>query len=174
MYLHQEPIPAVTSPGRTSYLFPIATPLLLLFADGKFKRSLPARNRTDTTKKKRVYTHHPRLPAYHQPWHRISFAKCRRFQLLFTTWYDKIYPSVFSPYKRFNSTTKKGSCTHSVFVLFITLLPALLPPRPRPLNTCKKRNERPNVGDVSVSSSKSAPSRKGSVVNGQMTKAGNQ
>ena len=33
----------------------------------------------------------------------------------------------------------------------------------------KKRNERPNVGGVSIRSRNSAPSRKGCVVNGQMT-----
>ena len=36
-------------------------------------------------------------------------------------------------------------------------------------NTSKKTNERPNVGGVSISSRKGAPSRKGCVVNGQMT-----
>ena len=35
----------------------------------------------------------------------------------------------------------------------------------------KKRNERPNVGGVSARSRNGAPSRKGRVVNGQMTKA---
>ena len=35
----------------------------------------------------------------------------------------------------------------------------------------KKRNERPNVGGVSVRSRNRAPSRKGCVVHGQMTKA---
>ena len=34
----------------------------------------------------------------------------------------------------------------------------------------KKRNERPNVGGVSIRSRNGAPSRKGCVVNGQMTK----
>ena len=35
----------------------------------------------------------------------------------------------------------------------------------------KKRNERPNVGGVSIRSSNGAPSRKGCVVNGQITTA---
>ena len=35
----------------------------------------------------------------------------------------------------------------------------------------KKRNERPNVGGVFIRSKNGAPSRKGCVVNGQMTKA---
>ena len=35
----------------------------------------------------------------------------------------------------------------------------------------KKRNERPNVGGVSTRSRNGAPSRKGCVVNGRMTKA---
>ena len=42
----------------------------------------------------------------------------------------------------------------------------------------KKRNERPNVGGVSIRlsnrSRNGAPSRKGSVVNGRMTKASNK
>ena len=38
----------------------------------------------------------------------------------------------------------------------------------------KKRNERPNVGGVSIMSRNGAPSRKGCVVNGQMTKASNK
>ena len=38
-------------------------------------------------------------------------------------------------------------------------------------NIWKKRNERPNVGGVSIRSRNGAPSRKGCVVNGQMTKA---
>ena len=41
-------------------------------------------------------------------------------------------------------------------------------------NIWKKRNERPNVGDASISSRNGAPSRKGRVVNGQMTKASNK
>ena len=41
-------------------------------------------------------------------------------------------------------------------------------------NIRKKRNERPNVGGVSVRSRNGAPSRKGCVVNGQMTKASNK
>ena len=41
-------------------------------------------------------------------------------------------------------------------------------------NTWKKRNERPNVGGVSIRSSNGAPSRKGCVVNGQMIKASNK
>ena len=41
-------------------------------------------------------------------------------------------------------------------------------------NTWKKRKERPNVGGVSVRSRNGAPSRKGCVVNGKMTKAGNE
>ena len=36
-------------------------------------------------------------------------------------------------------------------------------------NIWKKRNERPNVGGVSIRSRNGAPSRKGCVVNGQMT-----
>ncbi|CAM9906084.1 unnamed protein product, partial [Laminaria digitata] len=40
-------------------------------------------------------------------------------------------------------------------------------------NICKKRNEHPNVGGVSISSTNGAPSLKGCVVNGQMTKASN-
>ena len=38
----------------------------------------------------------------------------------------------------------------------------------------KKRNERPNVGGVSIRSRNAAPSRKGCVVNGQMTTASNK
>ena len=38
----------------------------------------------------------------------------------------------------------------------------------------KKRNERPNVGGVSIRSRNGAPSRTGCVVNGQMTKAINK
>ena len=38
----------------------------------------------------------------------------------------------------------------------------------------RKRNERRNVGGVSVRSRNGAPSRKGCVVNGQMTKASNK
>ena len=38
----------------------------------------------------------------------------------------------------------------------------------------KKRNERPHVEGVSIMSSNGAPSRKGCVVNGQMTKANNK
>ena len=38
----------------------------------------------------------------------------------------------------------------------------------------KKRNERPNVGGVSIRSRNGAPSRKGCVVNAQMTKASNK
>ena len=38
----------------------------------------------------------------------------------------------------------------------------------------KKRNERPNVGGVSIRSRNGAPSRKGCVGNGQMTKASNK
>ena len=38
----------------------------------------------------------------------------------------------------------------------------------------KKRNERPNVGGVSFRSRNGAPSRKGCVVNAQMTKASNK
>ena len=41
-------------------------------------------------------------------------------------------------------------------------------------NIWKKRNERPNVRDVSISSRNGAPSQKGSEVNGQMTKACNK
>ena len=37
-------------------------------------------------------------------------------------------------------------------------------------STWKKRNERPNVGGVSIRSRNGDPSRKGCVVNGQMTK----
>ena len=35
----------------------------------------------------------------------------------------------------------------------------------------KKRNERPNVGGVSIRSRNGAPSRKGCVLNGQITEA---
>ena len=38
-------------------------------------------------------------------------------------------------------------------------------------NTRKRRNERPNVGGVSIRSRNGAPSRKECMVNGQMTKA---
>ncbi|CAM9741412.1 unnamed protein product [Laminaria digitata] len=38
----------------------------------------------------------------------------------------------------------------------------------------EKRNERPNVGGVSLRSWSGAPSRKGCVVNGQITKASNK
>ena len=38
----------------------------------------------------------------------------------------------------------------------------------------KQRNERPTVGGVSIRSRNGAPSRKGCVVNGQMTKASNK
>ena len=38
----------------------------------------------------------------------------------------------------------------------------------------KKRNERPNVGGVSIRSGNGVPSRKGCVVNGQMIKASNK
>ena len=38
----------------------------------------------------------------------------------------------------------------------------------------RKRNERRNVGGVSVRIRNGAPSRKGCVVNGQMTKASNK
>ena len=38
----------------------------------------------------------------------------------------------------------------------------------------KKRNERPNVGDFSMMSKNGARSRKGRMVNGQMTKASNK
>ena len=38
----------------------------------------------------------------------------------------------------------------------------------------EKRNERPNVGGVSIRSRNGAPSRKGCVINGQMTKASNK
>ena len=40
-------------------------------------------------------------------------------------------------------------------------------------NIWKRRNEHPNVGDVSIRSRNGAPSRKGSVVNGQTPKASN-
>ena len=43
-----------------------------------------------------------------------------------------------------------------------------------PCNTWKQRNERPNVGGVSIRSRNDAPSRKGCVVNDQMTKASNK
>ena len=42
-----------------------------------------------------------------------------------------------------------------------------------PCNVWKKRNERPHVGDVSTRSRTGALSRKGCVVNDQMTKASN-
>ena len=41
-------------------------------------------------------------------------------------------------------------------------------------NIWKKRTERPNVGGVSIRSRNGAPSRKGCVVNVQMTKASNK
>ena len=41
-------------------------------------------------------------------------------------------------------------------------------------NTRKNRNERPNVGGVSIRCRNGAPSRKGCVANGQMTKASNK
>ena len=41
-------------------------------------------------------------------------------------------------------------------------------------NIWKKGNERPNVGGVSIRSRNGAPSRKGCVVDGQMTKASNK
>ena len=41
-------------------------------------------------------------------------------------------------------------------------------------NIWKKRNERPNVGAVSIRIRNGAPSRKGCVVNGQKTKASNK
>ena len=41
-------------------------------------------------------------------------------------------------------------------------------------NIWKKRNERPNVGGVSIRSRNGHPSRKGCVVNGQMIKASNK
>ena len=41
-------------------------------------------------------------------------------------------------------------------------------------NIWKNRNERPNVGGASIRSRTGAPSRKGCVVNGQMTKASNK
>ena len=41
-------------------------------------------------------------------------------------------------------------------------------------NIWNKRNERPNVGGVSIRSRNGGPSRKGCVVNGQMTKASQQ
>ena len=43
-----------------------------------------------------------------------------------------------------------------------------------PCNIWKKRNERPNVVGVSIRSRNGAPSRKGCVVNGRMTKASNK
>ena len=41
-------------------------------------------------------------------------------------------------------------------------------------NIWKQRNERPNVGGVSIRSRNGAPSRKECMVNGQMTKASNK
>ena len=41
-------------------------------------------------------------------------------------------------------------------------------------NIWKKPDERPNVGGVSIRRRNGAPSRKGCVVNGQMTKASNK
>ena len=41
-------------------------------------------------------------------------------------------------------------------------------------NIWKKRDEGPNVGGVSIRSRNGAPSQKGCVVNGQMTKASNK
>ncbi|CAM9992457.1 unnamed protein product [Laminaria digitata] len=41
-------------------------------------------------------------------------------------------------------------------------------------NMREKRNERASVGGVSIRSRNGAPSRKGCVVNGQMTKASNK
>ena len=41
-------------------------------------------------------------------------------------------------------------------------------------NIRKKRNERPNVGGVSIRSRSRDPYRKGCLVNGQMTKASNK
>ena len=41
-------------------------------------------------------------------------------------------------------------------------------------NVWKKRNERPNVGGVSIRSRNGAPSRKRCVANGQTTKASNK
>ena len=41
-------------------------------------------------------------------------------------------------------------------------------------NTWRKRNERPHVRNTSIRSRNGAPSRKGCVVNGQMTKASNK
>ena len=38
----------------------------------------------------------------------------------------------------------------------------------------KKRNERPNIGGISIRSRNGAPSRKGCVVNGRMTEASNK
>ena len=43
-----------------------------------------------------------------------------------------------------------------------------------PCSIWKKCNERPNVGGVSIRSRNGAPSQKGCVVNGQMTKASNK
>ena len=43
-----------------------------------------------------------------------------------------------------------------------------------PCSMWKKRNERPNVGGVSIRSRNGAPCRKGCAVNGQMTKASNK
>ena len=42
------------------------------------------------------------------------------------------------------------------------------------LNIWKQRSERPNIGGVSIRSRNGAPSQKGCVVNGQMTKASNK
>ena len=41
-------------------------------------------------------------------------------------------------------------------------------------NIWKRRNERPDVGGVSTRSRNGAPSRKGCLVHGQMTKASNK
>ena len=41
-------------------------------------------------------------------------------------------------------------------------------------STWKKRNERPNVGGVSIRSRNGAPSRKGCVINGQITNTSNK
>ena len=41
-------------------------------------------------------------------------------------------------------------------------------------NIWEKRDERPNIGDVSIGSKNGVPSRKGCVVNGQMTKASSE
>ena len=43
-----------------------------------------------------------------------------------------------------------------------------------PCNIWKKRDERPDVGGVSIRSRNGDPSRKGCVVNAQMTKASNK